>query len=290
MGFGSAGALSNVAFEVLVKQLVQFSHANGFPAKSYSYLFSLLDAVDWRYINCMGHGAFAVNGDLNHLADELIDSLEQRGGAPVDAVGHSSGGVVTLFAAMRRPELFRQVVLLDPVLFQPLKRGSIALMKRLGKGDAVGPTRKAMTRRTDFDDHDQARAYFGGKAFFKGFHARCFEDYVQHGLKAKASGGLTLTFAQATEVEIFRSVPLTLPKAMRRRLQRVGEAVPGRVAVTLVYASGSDVLWPSDIRWLRWAYPAMNLVRFEGGHLFPFEEPEQTAGLLARLLAGNNPG
>ncbi len=272
-----------------MKQPVQFCHANGFPAKSYSYLFGLLDDFDWHYINCLGHGAFPVNGDLNNLADELINFLEQRGGAPVDAVGHSSGGVVTLFAAVRRPDLFRRVVLLDPVLFQPFKRGTIALMKGLGRGDSVGPIRKALTRRTDFADHDEARAYFGGKAFFKAFHHRCFEDYVQHGLVQKDEGGLTLTFAAATEVAIFRSVPLKFPKMMRRRLQRVGETAADRVAVTLVYASRSDVLWPSDIRWLSWAYPNLKLVRFEGGHLFPFEQPVETAALLTELLGTKDP-
>lgn len=269
---------------------IQFSHANGFPAKTYSYLFGLLADVDVHYVNCMGHGDFPLNGDLNHFADELIHTLEQRGGGPVCGVGHSSGAVATLFAAVRRPDLFKRVILLDPVLFSYFKRRGIALMKMLGRGDDIGPTRKAMTRRTDFPDRETARTYFKGKAFFRRFHPRCFDDYVNHGLK-EGGQGMTLTFSAETEVGVFRSVPLRFPRGMNKVLQGMpGEGEPNRsvggdrVEVVLVHARQSDVLWPSDIRWLRWRYPRMQMVSFDGGHLFPFEQPEETATLLRRFL------
>ncbi|CAM2010215.1 alpha/beta fold hydrolase [Acanthopleuribacter pedis] len=272
-----------------MKKQVQFTHANGFPAKTYSYLFEQFDDVAFHYVNCMGHGDFPIEGDLNHFADELIHTLEQRGGGPVYGVGHSSGAVATLFAAVRRPDLFKRVILLDPVLFSTFKRNGIRLMQLVGRGDDIGPTRKAMTRRTEFDDRDQARDYFRRKAFFRQFHPRCFDDYLSHGLKPH-DAGLTLTFSAETEVAVFRSVPLSMPRGMRKVILPAFPDTPtasvpdDQVEVALIYGRTSDVLWPSDIRWLQWVYPRMNRVPFEGGHLFPFEQPDETVALLRRFL------
>ncbi|MGH8747433.1 MAG: alpha/beta fold hydrolase, partial [Burkholderiales bacterium] len=53
-----------------------------------------------------------------HLVEQLIDTLEREyRGAPVLGVGHSLGGYLSFLAAVRRPELFRAIVLLDaPVI------------------------------------------------------------------------------------------------------------------------------------------------------------------------------
>ena len=52
---------------------VQFSHGNGFPSGSYSYLFELLDNVQINFIEKTGHGDYPLNKDLYNFADELIE-------------------------------------------------------------------------------------------------------------------------------------------------------------------------------------------------------------------------
>jgi pimeloyl-ACP methyl ester carboxylesterase len=47
-----------------------------------------------------------------HLVEQLISTLEEKQ-EPVFGVGHSLGGYLNFLAAVRRPELFRAIVLLD---------------------------------------------------------------------------------------------------------------------------------------------------------------------------------
>lgn len=56
---------------------IQFSHANGFPASSYTYLFELLNDTQINFVEKMGHGDFPLNKDLNNFAEELIESIAE---------------------------------------------------------------------------------------------------------------------------------------------------------------------------------------------------------------------
>ena len=253
--------------------IMQFSHANGFPASSYSYVFELLPELDVHHINKMGYGAFPLKRNLHNFADELLDHIQRHHQEPVIGVGHSTGAVVTLLAAVKQPHLFKRVILLDPVLFRFTKRLVIDMARLVGMGDRMGPTRKALTRRTHFGDHDEARQYFGGKGFFRNFDPRCFEDYVQHGLMPAASGaGLELAISAQLEADIFRSVLTRLPRKL------------APVPTTLVHATHHPLLEPADIDWLKRHGNGIDFVPFEGGHMFPLEQPQATADLIRRCM------
>src|SRR5581483_6388518 len=63
-------------------------------------------AADPRYFDARRHG------DLEAHADDLIDILEELRLARCTVVGHSVSGVIALLAAIRRPELFKKLILL----------------------------------------------------------------------------------------------------------------------------------------------------------------------------------
>jgi pimeloyl-ACP methyl ester carboxylesterase len=86
--------------------------------------------------------------DLDALL-ALIDAEE----GPVDLVGHSYGGFLTLRAALLRPEVVRRVVVHEPVLWGTLRSG----------GDAV--FRKSFEATCDSLEHVPR----GGEAWLEGF-------------------------------------------------------------------------------------------------------------------------
>ncbi len=55
-----------------------------------------------------------VDDRMGPHVDDLIALLERLDAAPADLVGHSWGGFVSLLAAIRRPDLVRGLVLLEP--------------------------------------------------------------------------------------------------------------------------------------------------------------------------------
>src|SRR5947209_7531958 len=111
------------------KNLIQFSHANGFPALSYTKILSLLeDQFEIQYIEMLGHNPkFPVSDNWQSQVHELIDALDSQNSKqvnskiihskPVIGLGHSLGGAITFFAAIERPDLFQCIVLLDTPIF-----------------------------------------------------------------------------------------------------------------------------------------------------------------------------
>lgn len=250
---------------------IHFAHANGFPASTYSFLFELLEDKTIAKIECLGHGGFALNGNWHNLADEIIDSVERQADKPVIGLGHSLGGVVTLLAASKRPELFDKVVLLDPVLFSRRKRYAINLARALGFGQWIGPTRRTLVRKAQFESHQEAKQYFSTKTLFKNFHPRCMNDYVKHGLQPKQRG-YELTFAPEIEAEVFQTLLTKIPKAVHQ------------VKGVMIYGQHSKIVTQVDVRWWQRNFPHFSVVPFAGDHLFPLENPEGAAALLKQYL------
>src|SRR5260370_24615590 len=125
--------------------ILHFSHANGFPAACYRKMFSYLEPdFEIRYVNTIGHDPrHPVNDSWPHLVAELIERLEGRR-EPVLGVGHSLGGYLTALAALKRPALFRAIILLDSLILGRWQGTVFKMVKRFGLADRVTPA--GMTR------------------------------------------------------------------------------------------------------------------------------------------------
>lgn len=254
-------------------QPIFFAHANGFPSATYGKLFDAL-APDYQVRHLTQHGhdpRFPVDDNWIGLVDELIHHL-QTGGEPVWGVGHSLGGLLHYHAALRRPELYLGVVLLDSPLLTWADRLLIRTAKRLGFIDRITPAARTLGRRIDFADTAEARDYFAGKRLFHHFDPDCLQAYVSHGLQA-TDQGLRLRFDPATEIGIYRSVPHHVPGR------------PAELAVPLALLRGqhSRVVLPHHTRLLR-QVPRAEYHQIPGGHMFPLERPQDTATHLRQLL------
>lgn len=256
--------------------VVHFSHANGIPSLTYSYLFEQLtellndeqNRLHLTYIKRMGYERPTRSGNWYDMADELITSIEKgqqqrQSKQPIIGVGHSAGAVVTLMAASKRPELFSHVVILDPPLFSRRKRYVIGVMRKAGFMHNMKLVKQARVRRNRFASLNDAREYFKPKALFKDFHPRCFEDYVKHGLTHNGHD-FELAIEPEHESQIFYSIISRAPKGLHN------------VKGTLIYGSSSDAVDKSDVRWWRKNMPLIDVRTFDGAHLFPLEQPDKT--------------
>src|SRR5262245_9088496 len=96
-------------------EIIQFAHANGFPAKTYNKLFSYLDGdFEINYLARHGHNPRClVTDNWKALKEELQAEIENRFSEKIIGVGHSLGGILHLLVAFERPELYKSIVLLD---------------------------------------------------------------------------------------------------------------------------------------------------------------------------------
>ncbi len=256
-----------------MSQPIFFAHANGFPSATYGKLFAAL-APDFHVHHLPQHGhdpRFPVDDNWGNLVDELLHHLEALG-EPVWGVGHSLGGVLHYHAALRRPDLYRGVAMLDSPVLTLADRLVIRAAKRFGFIDRITPAGRTLGRRETFADQDEARRYFAGKTLFRAFDPDCLDAYVRHAL-APRDGALRLTFDPETEISIYRSVPHRSPGRPRQL----------KVPLAVVRGHHSRVVLPHHARPVK-RIPHGEYLTVPGGHMFPLERPVDTATLLRSLF------
>ena len=257
-----------------MSQQVFFAHANGFPSATYGKLFDAL-APDYAVAHLEQHAhdpRFPVNDNWLNLVDELIHHLRQQP-EPVWGVGHSLGGVLHFHAALRCPELYRGVVMLDSPVLTWVDQWMIRAAKRFGFIDRITPAGRTLGRREAFADLNAARTYFAGKTLFRGFDPECLEAYLEHGLQQDGDQ-LRLRFDPATEISIYRSVPHTSP----------GRAQQLKVPLAVVRGLRSRVVMRHHAHSVK-RMPQGEYLSMPGGHMFPLERPQDTAALLKTVFA-----
>jgi pimeloyl-ACP methyl ester carboxylesterase len=255
------------------RPILQFSHANGFPAETYSaLLLTLKEDFDVRYIRQFGHNFhYPIADGWGHLVHELVDELKQIG-SPVIGVGHSLGGVLTLFAASLHPELFSYIVLLDPPIMNPIKGAFLYCLKKLRLHVYVMPVHQAARRRTHWPDYEEMRLYLRRRQLFDHISDEGLEDYMRYGTK-QTKTGVFLLFNPAIESKIFSTLPHEYVSYQKRLI------VPG----TLLYGEDSNVVNWFDRKTME-ICTSLNIQQVPGTHLFPLEYPQVTARLIKGMI------
>ena len=191
-----------------MREMIHFAHGNGFPALCYKQMLHHLEAsFDCGYLDRIGHDSlFPVSDNWHNLVLEVIASVKKQATQPVIAVGHSLGGILSVLAAIERPELFKAVILLDSPIIGRFKSNVVRLAKALGVIDRITPAYRTISRRGYWNDHDQLLRYLRTRDLFKTFTEECLNDYISYGLELK-EGSYYLRFDRHTEYHIYRTLP-----------------------------------------------------------------------------------
>lgn len=256
--------------------ILHFAHANGFPGQSYRVLLEpMQDRWQIKVLDRLGHQPnFPVNHNWQALVDELLHHLEETcGNQQVVGVGHSLGGAITYMAALKAPERFSQIILLDPALLTGIDSLGLKLGKRFGFIDKITPAGITKGRRSRFPDKISAVNYFSGKNLFKDFHPQALQDYVEFGTEQHSADSIQLRFSPAVEVAVFRNMADNLTGSHRKL----------KVPASIISGESSDLI--TDPREKRLRKMGFKMYQVPGGHMFPFEHPDKTRQCLEEILA-----
>ena len=260
--------------------LLHLAHANGFPPGTYRPLIDHLrdhHQVVALTSRPLWPGSRPESAPSWHpLADDLIRGLNALGMQSILGVGHSIGGVLTMWAAVRRPDLFRAVVLIDPVILPPATLALLRLMRAVGLEGRQPLVRGALRRRRTWPNRHACFEHYREKAFFSRWSDGSLWAYVEAGTRPTADGQVELTYPPESEAHIFATSPVDVWQAVPE-LQVPTLVVRGRETNTFRAASHR--------RFARLAPNARFSVIPEAGHLVPMERPEETAEAIRRFLA-----
>jgi pimeloyl-ACP methyl ester carboxylesterase len=167
------------------RPVVLLSHATGFHGHAYLPIAKQLAprshsvALDYR-----GHGDTPLpagwQADWTGYGDDALAAslaVAELPGADegIVGLGHSMGGTGLLMAAARRPELFRLLVVFEPIVFPT---------DRVRDPDAPNVMADAARRRRAvFDSFDAAIANYASKPPMSAFDPDALDAYVRHGFR-----------------------------------------------------------------------------------------------------------
>lgn len=260
---------------------IHFSPANGFPSATYLEFLSILSK---RYpitaMDCRGSWPDQESPekqfDMANFANDLINGIEAKHTRPVIGMGHSLGGHITAVAALKRPDLFSALVLIEPAsipfraldfVYPHLPRMLIYRLLPFVKGSKR--RQRIWASRDDFRDRYQTHP------LFKRFSSESLENYVQYGLQTDGLGRYELAFSPTWEAHIFCKMEF-----LWKHLRKLS------VPTLIISAEHSNLYSPTRFNALNEGLgshiQAQTLPNTH--HLLPLESPELLAATMSSWL------
>jgi len=243
---------------------IHFAHANGFHPMMYRDLISDLTPhykVNAKLFRPFWSDKHKELKSWKLLGDDLIKYCDQEGYKNIIGVGHSMGGIASVLAASKRPDLFSKLVLLEPVVLLPKYYLSRFLPSFLRK--KIIPVAKiALKRKDQWESREDAFNQLSIKKVFRDIPENVFRDYIAYGTKKNDNGGVSLSYSKEWEAQVYMNA--ANPWAALKSL---------KVPAIVVRGAKSNVLMDDNWNLLKSSLQHITFKEIEdSGHLVPFEQ------------------
>lgn len=257
--------------------ILHFAHANGYHPKAYHKILQGLRS-QFRVIAYEARPFWPNSNPLElhnweEIADDLIRFLEENQFKNVIGVGHSLGGISTAIAALKRPDLFQKLVLLDPVLLPNFAYYLLGLPRSL-KLKFIPVAKIANRRRDTWDSKQAAYDYLRRKRVFNQIPDEVFSDIIEHCI-LEEGGKARLRYSKEWETQIYMT-----PSNIWAKLGQISQET------LAIRGVSSDVL--IDKAWNKWQAKQSNASFHslpDAGHLVPFEQAQLVTNLIKEFCA-----
>ncbi|WP_201554170.1 alpha/beta fold hydrolase [Psychrobacter sp. 72-O-c] len=202
-------------------------------------------------------------------ADILIKFLEKTQDAPIVGIGHSQGATATAIAAAKRPDLFSQLYLIEPVTFTKAQTLLYDLMPRSLKMTRE-PFKSTLTKQTTWPSVQAFYEYLRALRAYRRISDEHLQMFAEQSLVAQADGSYTLMFTPEQELANYFGTPYI-------------DAALKKIRCPYTIITGKPTLFINDKVRKQWQkfVPAERIVSLpDYGHLLPIEAPEQCATLI----------
>lgn len=257
-----------------------FLHGNGFHC---STLFPLANhlAKDSHFLfsDLPGHGG-SFKPDMNSMpnwplmAEQIGCVLESQIDEPIVGIGHSFGGTLTLYMAVAFPHLFKQLVLMDPIMFTPSAISLLKIMRTLGLWRYTKLVSKTQGKQQVWENKAEFKEYLSSKRLYKNWDTQVLELFSEYAVAENEQNYMQLCCNPKWEAQIFGSYPRDLWKTLKEL------AIP----TVIIQPEHSFPFVPQAIELANECNANIQLVSFGKTHCFPMEQPQETALILQKIV------
>ncbi len=209
-------------------------------------------------------------------ADMLIGFLEKTQDKPVVGIGHSQGATATAIAAAKRPELFSQLYLIEPVTFTKSQKLVMDLMPATLK---IGhePFKSTLAKQAEWQSIEAYFDYLRAHRAFKRIDDDNLYVFAKHSLIQNKQGKYELLFAPEQELASYFDTPF-----VNDALKTLNDiALPYTILMgkpSIFISQKVRKIWKSLV-------PITQIIELSNhGHLLPMEAPVQCANLIVKTF------
>ena len=262
-------------------------HATGFHARCWDQVIAHLPS-DWNIVSVdmRGHGRSEKKGPYKwaQFGSDLSEVTSQLGIKKAIGVGHSMGGYCVTEVAYLSPDVFSDLVLVDPVIRPPETYDS-----QLGEPYGSVEDHPIARRRSHFESWVEMYDRYEQRSPYSLWHRQVFEDYCRHGVvPARVGSGVELACPGSVEASIYMgnnesSIHEYIPNISQST--KILRAPPRRTDSVEVDFTASPT-WPDLVN----SFPnAEELYLDHLTHFIPMQEPELVANVIKQVDAGSAP-
>jgi len=257
--------------------VIHFAHANGYPPLCYKALLSPFE-INHKVIASLHRPLWGQNGKPNsltswaQLGDDIKGLLSEMGNSVV-SIGHSMGSAAVLMAAVKNPDYFHKIILIEPVLVPRLATIILKAFPSLARS-AWPLARQTINRVDSWIDRDAAFDHFRPKGVFKRISDEVLWDYVNSGTVVDEFGNYKLAYSKEWELQCYLKVYncWELFKSLK-------------VPSLIVRGSESNTLSRKAWARLKKISPQSEYIEIpNSGHLVPFEQPKILASKIGEWI------
>lgn len=202
-------------------------------------------------------------------ADMLIEFLEKTQDNPVVGIGHSQGATSTAMAAAKRPELFSQLYLIEPVTFTKKQATLYNLLPRKFLLNRE-PFKSTLTKQSTWASIDDYYESLRAQRAYRRISDEHLRVFAEQSLVANSDGSYTLMFAPQQELANYFGAPHI--DASLKKLSCPYTLITGKPTLFINHKVRKQ--------WQKFVPDDSVISLLDYGHLLPMEAPELCAQVI----------
>jgi len=261
--------------------VAHFAHATGFCAGAYTPIAEkLCQRLRVFGMDDRGHGRTTAAANPRNLKNwdifaQDLGSFFKHLHKPVIAMGHSRGAVASLLLAIRRPDMIRALILIDPTILPFSWMWWWFLARQTGLARFVPIAARAARRNPSWPDRETILNAYRTKHPFRSWENGFLEGYIADGTEVVETGGIRLCCSPEWESRCF----VACPHDIWRYIPRIHHPT------LVLYGVESDTFLAPAVRRFQLKVPHAVMRPFAGtSHFVPMERPDDAVKAIFTFL------